>query len=92
MLTNLLLALLTCVALLIIDWAHAGKSFSIADTWQKYVFCLGAGLLYNYITLIPFFKYLAIIGVIYIISNSFSAIWTWIAAAIAWVKANAKKL
>jgi hypothetical protein len=72
MFPNFIIALVASIAWLVRDYIQQGHLFSIKANWKKYVGCLIAGYLYSYVAKVPFFQYVAIIGVIALVGNSFS--------------------
>jgi len=74
MLTYFLIALAASIGMLVIDWLHAGKSFTVLTNWKKYVGCLIGGLIYGLLSGLPFFRWIGVVGVIFLVGNSFSAV------------------
>jgi predicted lipid-binding transport protein (Tim44 family) len=71
MLTYLCIALVASVALLIKDWVETKDIKAVESNWKKYVGCLVGGLLYGLLSELSFFRWIAVIAVIYLIGNSF---------------------
>lgn len=75
MLTYLIISLIASIAWLVKDLIQAqGKLIVIEQNWKRYVGCLVAGLLYGLLSGLSFFRWIATMGVIYLVGSSFSVI------------------
>jgi hypothetical protein len=72
MLTYLLIAFAASVALLVKDWVEFKSASLIESNWKKYVGCIVAGLLYGLLSDLTFFRWVAVVAVIYLVGNSFN--------------------
>lgn len=91
MLPIILIALAASILWLILDKIHQGKTYLFKDNWKKYVVCLVGGLLYGLLSDLKFFRWIAEVGVIALVANSFSVILTflnWTIRALGFKKAS----
>lgn len=91
MLTIILISIFASLAWLVIDCIHAKNTTPIKENWKKYVGCLVGGLLYGLLSDLSFFRWIATIGVIALVANSFSVILVflnWLIRALGFKKAS----
>jgi predicted lipid-binding transport protein (Tim44 family) len=91
MLTNFLIAFLASLALVVKDWLETKDLAKVKTNWKRYVGCLVAGLLYGLLSDLSFFRWIAIVGVIYLFANSFANVLTflnWFIRALGFKKAS----
>jgi len=71
MLVYFFISLASAIALLIKDWVETKDPNVIESNWKKYVGCLVGGLSFGLLSELSFFRWIAVVAVIYLIGNSF---------------------
>jgi hypothetical protein len=77
----LFIALAASIALLIKDWVETKDVKVIEANWKKYVGCIVGGVLYGLLSELTFFRWVAVVAVIFLVGNSFHNVLT----ALNWV-------
>jgi Na+/glutamate symporter len=69
-----IIALCATIGWFIKDWIKDKSFAAVKENWKKYVGCLVGGLVYGLLSDLRFFQYIAILGVIALIANSFDEV------------------
>lgn len=91
MFTYLIISIIASLGWLIKDCIQVKSAAPVKENWKKYVGCLVGGLIYGLLSGLSFFRWIATIGVIALVANSFSVILiflNWLIRALGFKKAS----
>jgi len=73
----LLISFAVAIGWLIKDWIET-KKFPISTSWNKYVGCIVAGVLYTFLKGVTFFQWFFEVGVIVLVAYCWQTVWTFV--------------